>query len=140
MTIYTLINQYIHIDYYLISICYEGSYLRVMKEAREREKKREKYTTNDYRTFQKNYGLGPSFLEADTESKQEKSEKARKREEYAKKIREANRMKELQHQLAQNNLKQTNNINETTLRTNNHNDNDVKIYQNNSDPKSKKIR
>ena len=64
-----------------------------LKEAREREKRvtKEKYTSNDYKAFQKNYGLGPNFIQNDLETKQEKLEKARKRDEYAKKVTTRNR-------------------------------------------------
>lgn len=51
---------------------------------------KDKYTANDYKTYQKNYGFGRDFLPFEFETKSEKMEKARKRDEYARMIKERN--------------------------------------------------
>ncbi len=51
---------------------------------------KDKYTTNDYKVYQKNYGFGRDFLPFEAETKRDKLEKARKREEYSKMIKERN--------------------------------------------------
>ncbi len=51
---------------------------------------KDKYTTNDYKQYQKNFGFGQQFLPFEAETKQEKIDKAKKREEYSRKIKEQN--------------------------------------------------
>lgn len=69
-----------------------GSYLNALKETRLREQRlaKDKYTTTDYKKYQKNFGFGRDFLPFENETKQEKMEKAKKREEYAKIVKERN--------------------------------------------------
>ena len=70
----------------------KGSYAVVLQNARNREKRlvRDKYTSGDYRKYQKNGGFGPGFLPFEAETKQEKLEKKRQREEYARQVKERN--------------------------------------------------
>lgn len=49
-----------------------------------------KYTASDYKQYQKNFGFGTNFLPFEAETKQEKIDKAKKREEYSRKIKEQN--------------------------------------------------
>lgn len=66
--------------------------MNTLRDARLREQRlaKDKYTSTDYKLYQKNFGFGRDFLPFETETKQEKSEKAKKREEYARKIKERN--------------------------------------------------
>ena len=66
-----------------------------MTATREQKKRdhpliKDKYTSNDYKQYQKNFGFGKEFLPFENETKAEKIEKARKREEYSKMIKERN--------------------------------------------------
>lgn len=62
-----------------------GNYVAMM---REREKRNEKYTPNDYRNFQRNGGFG--YRDFESETKQEKLEKKRRESDYARQVRERN--------------------------------------------------
>jgi len=66
--------------------------LKALRDARQREQRlaKDKYTSNDYKKYQNNYGFGRDFLPFETETKNEKLEKAKKREEYAKMVKERN--------------------------------------------------
>jgi hypothetical protein len=66
--------------------------LNTLRETRLREQRlaKDKYTSNDYRHYAKNFGFGRDFLPFEAETKQEKSEKAKKREEYARLVKERN--------------------------------------------------
>jgi len=63
--------------------------LKALRDARQREQRlaKDKYTSNDYKKYQNNYGFGRDFLPFETETKTEKLEKAKKREEYAAKVK-----------------------------------------------------
>lgn len=64
-----------------------------LKDNKEKQKYhtiKDKYTSNDYKQYQKNFGFGQQFLPFETETKQEKIERTKKREEYSKKIKEQN--------------------------------------------------
>lgn len=91
---------------------------------------KEKYTSNDYKKYQKNFGFGKDFLPFEAETKQEKLEKARKRDEYAKMIKERNTLYSNDKQSGsyandyyynQNPLTKRNQNPELTKRTNNNN-------------------
>ena len=62
----------------------------VKKQLQTSRHVKEKYTPSDYKSYQENYGFGKDFLPFEFETKSEKLEKARKREEYSKMIRERN--------------------------------------------------
>ena len=66
--------------------------MRALRETRQREQRlaKDKYTSTDYKNYQNNYGFGRDFLPFEAETKREKLEKARKREEYSKMIKERN--------------------------------------------------
>ena len=66
--------------------------MKALRDARQREQRlaKDKYTSNDYKKYQNNYGFGKDFLPFETETKNEKLEKAKKREEYSKMIKERN--------------------------------------------------
>ena len=66
--------------------------MSTLKETRLREQRlaKDKYTANDYKKYQKNYGFGRDFLPFESETKEEKMEKAKKRDEYAKLVKERN--------------------------------------------------
>ncbi|RNA10319.1 hypothetical protein BpHYR1_008676 [Brachionus plicatilis] len=70
----------------------KSSYLNTLKETRLREQRlaKDKYTTHDYKKYQKNFGFGRDFLPFENETKEEKMEKAKKRGEYAKFVKERN--------------------------------------------------
>lgn len=51
---------------------------------------KDKYTTNDYKQYAKNFGFGQQFLPFENETKQDKIEKAKKRQEYSRQIKEQN--------------------------------------------------
>lgn len=70
----------------------KGSYLNAMKEARNRDQRiaKRQYTQSDYYLYQKNFGFGKEFLPFETETKEEKKEKAKLRTEYARHIKERN--------------------------------------------------
>jgi hypothetical protein len=78
-------------NYYFISKLKKnlGSYLKALRDARQREQRlaKDKYTSTDYKKYQNNYGFGRDFLPFETETKTEKLEKAKKREEYAAKVK-----------------------------------------------------
>ena len=63
-----------------------------MKEARNRDQRiaKRQYTQSDYYLYQKNFGFGKEFLPFETETKEEKKEKAKLRTEYARHIKERN--------------------------------------------------
>ncbi len=78
-----------------LSIClnYLYKYLFTYEDARNKKVYhaiKDKYTTSDYKQYQKNFGFGQQFLPFEAETKQEKIEKAKKREEYSRKIKEQN--------------------------------------------------
>lgn len=79
--------------------------MNALKETRIREQRlaKDKYTANDYKTYQKNYGFGRDFLPFEYETKSEKLEKARKRDEYARMIRERNNATQQNHHTNRNN-------------------------------------
>ena len=83
---------------------------------------KDKYTSNDYKQYQKNFGFGKEFLPFENETKAEKIEKARKREEYSKMIKERN-----------TNPKQTSNTLIIPDNVNNRRNNELDIF------KSKKL-
>ena len=66
--------------------------MNTLRETRLREQRlaKDKYTSNDYKHYAKNFGFGRDFLPFEAETKQEKSEKAKKREEYARLVKERN--------------------------------------------------
>ena len=66
--------------------------MNTLRDNRQREQRlaKDKYTSNDYKNYQKNYGFGRDFLPFEAETKRDKLEKARKREEYSKMIKERN--------------------------------------------------
>ena len=68
--------------------------MTALRDARQREQRlaKDKYTTRDYKIYQKNYGFGKDFLPFEAETKTEKLEKARKREDYARMIKERNHL------------------------------------------------
>ncbi len=78
---------------------------------------KEKYTSTDYKQYQKNFGFGREFLPFEYETKQEKIEKARKREEYSKMIKERNTLNN-----NTNNNGSNNNINTSLVNTKFNND------------------
>ena len=51
---------------------------------------KDKYTSSDYKQYAKNFGFGQNFLPFEAETKQEKIEKAKKRQEYSRIINEQN--------------------------------------------------
>lgn len=78
--------------FYNLKLNYLGSYVNALKETRLREQRlaKGKYTTTDYKRYQKNFGFGKDFLPFESETKEEKMEKAKKREDYAKFVKERN--------------------------------------------------
>ncbi len=98
--------------------------MNTLRDARNREQRlaKDKYTSNDYKTYQKNYGFGRDFLPFEAETKRDKLEKARKREEYSKMIKERNTfLSENLHygkytnQYGNNNNNTNNSINNNTI-------------------------
>lgn len=63
---------------------------------------KDKYTTSDYKQYKNNFGFGTQFLPFEAETKEEKSERAKKRIEYARKIKDQNRQQQQQPQARQN--------------------------------------
>jgi flagellar biosynthesis/type III secretory pathway chaperone len=63
-----------------------------MKQARTRDQRlaKKQYSLNDYSSYSKNFGFGKSFLPFEYETKEEKKEKARIRNEYSRQINERN--------------------------------------------------
>lgn len=66
------------------------NFFNFFKEKQKYHTIKDKYTSNDYKQYQKNFGFGQQFLPFETETKQEKIERTKKREEYSKKIKEQN--------------------------------------------------
>lgn len=91
-----------------------------LKDARSKKQYhtiKDKYTGSDYRQYQKNFGFGQQFLPFDAETKQDKIEKTKKREEYSRRIKEQNlshiskNMNNNNGQLLMQNSKSTSNSN-----------------------------
>lgn len=54
---------------------------------------KDKYTTSDYKQYAQNFGFGQQFLPFENETKQDKIEKAKKRQEYSRQIKEQNSLR-----------------------------------------------
>ena len=63
-----------------------------MKEAKYRDKRlaKNQYSQSDYKVYEKNFGFGKGFLPFEYETKEEKAEKAKIRNEYAKQVKDRN--------------------------------------------------
>jgi hypothetical protein len=63
-----------------------------MKDAKNRDKRlsRRQYSQSDYKLYEKNFGFGKGFLPFEYETKEEKADKAKTRNDYSKQIKERN--------------------------------------------------
>ncbi len=69
----------------------KDSYVPSSKESREKEfLAKPQYTKRDYKVFQKNFGFGKDFLPFEAETKEEKLEKNKLRNEYSEHVRMKN--------------------------------------------------